>query len=408
MRRLVVLICAAAAVSGALAGCDPAGWNGPTVHPVPAGGVFVLDGHGWGHGVGMSQWGAQGAASRGVPAATILSTYYPGTTRATVANDVLRIWLQRDDGADLAVEPGAGLAVTNLSNGRVVTLPAGPVRWRAVRVGSAMRIEGLSGTTWTALAGSAPTPGPLRFATSAGLVGVRYPAGTVRWYRGTAQAMLDSAGFKSVANVRLEDYVSEVVPQEVSPSWAPAALQAQAVAARTFAAWYRSSRPRGSSWDVCDNASCQAFGGVGVEQPSTTTAVRATAGWTLTYGGIPAVTMYSASSGGWTVASGAAYLTAHADDWDGWAANPQHSWTATLPAADVQRAFPAVGRLVRVRVTARDGGGQWGGRVKIVVLEGVDDKGAPTSVTTTGSAIYKLHPWPTYPDGLRSPWWNIR
>ncbi len=208
--------------------------------------------------------------------------------------------------------------------------------------------------------------------------------------------------------MRLEDYVSEVVPQEVSPSWAPAALQAQAVAARTFAAWYRSSRPRGSSWDVCDNASCQAFGGVSVEQPSTTAAVRATAGSILTYGGAPAVTMYSASSGGWTVASGAAYLTAHADDWDGWAANPQHSWAATLPAADVQRAFPAVGRLLRVRVTARDGGGQWGGRVKTVVLEGVDARGAPTSVTTTGSAIYKLRPWPTYSDGLRSSWWNIR
>ena len=157
-----------------------------------------------------------------------------------------------------------------------------------------------------------------------------------------------------------------------------------------------------------DNATCQAFGGVSVEQPSTTAAVRATAGWILTYRGAPAVTMYSASSGGWTVASGAAYLSAHADDWDGWAANPQHSWSATLPAADVQRAFPAVGRLLRVRVTARNGGGQWGGRIKTVVLEGLDAKGAPTSVTTTGAAIYNLRPWPTYSDGLRSSWWNIR
>ena len=408
MLRPVALICAAAAVGGALAGCDPGGRTGPTVHPVPAGGVFVLDGHGWGHGVGMSQWGAQGAASRGVSAATILSTYYPGTSRATVADDAVRVWLQRDDGSDLIVEAGAGLTATDLSTGRMVALPAGPARWRAVRVGSAMRVEGLSEAGWTPLAGSAATPGPLRFATPAGLVGVRYPSGTVGRYRGTVQATLDSSGFKSVANVRLEDYVSEVVPQEVSPSWAPAALQAQAVAARTFAVWYRSSRPRGSSWDVCDNAACQAFGGVGVEQASTTAAVRATAGWILSYRGALAVTMYSASSGGWTVAGGAPYLSAHADDWDGWAANPQHSWSASLPAAVIERAFPAVGHLLRLRVTARDGGGQWGGRVRTVVLEGADARGAPTTVTTTGAAIYNLRPWPAYPDGLRSSWWNIR
>ncbi|MGZ4620123.1 MAG: SpoIID/LytB domain-containing protein [Frankiaceae bacterium] len=408
MRRRVALVCLAVAAVVAAGGCDPAAWNGPTVHPVPAGGVFVVDGHSWGHGVGMSQWGAQGAASRGVPAGTILATYYPGTSRGTVGNDVLRVWLQRDDGTDLTVEAAEGLAVTDLSTGRVTPLPAGPVRWRAVRVGTAMRVQGLSGATWTDLAGSVPTPGPLRFAARAGFVGVRYPGGLLRWYRGTVQATLDFGGFKSVANVRLEDYVSEVVPQEVSPSWAPAALQAQAVAARTFAVWYRSSRPRGSSWDVCDNASCQAFGGVGVEQPSTTTAVRATAGWILTYGRAPAVTMYSASSGGWTVAGGAPYLPAHADDWDGWAANPQHSWSATLPATAIQRAFPAVGRLLRLRVSARDGGGQWGGRVKTVVLEGVDARGAPSAVTTTGAAIYNLRPWPTYPDGLRSSWWNIR
>ena len=50
----------------------------------PASGVWAVEGRGWGHGRGMSQWGAQGAASQGVSAEQIVSTYYPGTERAIV------------------------------------------------------------------------------------------------------------------------------------------------------------------------------------------------------------------------------------------------------------------------------------------------------------------------------------
>ncbi len=44
-----------------------------------AGTVFLLDGRGWGHGVGMSQWGAEGYARHGFDYRQILAHYYPHT-----------------------------------------------------------------------------------------------------------------------------------------------------------------------------------------------------------------------------------------------------------------------------------------------------------------------------------------
>ena len=40
---------------------------------------FIIDGHGWGHGGGMCQWGAAELARRGLSAGEILAFYYPGT-----------------------------------------------------------------------------------------------------------------------------------------------------------------------------------------------------------------------------------------------------------------------------------------------------------------------------------------
>ena len=146
---------------------------------------------------------AVGGAGRGLARRPRRRRSCRPTTRAppatTVANDVLRIWLQRDDGTDLTVEPADGPCGHRPVDGRVTPLPAGPVRWRAVRVGTAMRVEGLSGTTWTALAGSAPTAGPLRFATRAGLVGVRYPGGTAALVPGHRAG---DAGFRGVQERR--------------------------------------------------------------------------------------------------------------------------------------------------------------------------------------------------------------
>ena len=183
----------------------------------------------------------------------------------------------------------------------------------------------------------------------------------------------------------MDDYLRGVVPQEASPSWYPAALQAQAIAARTYAAQQRSAAGVWSTYDICDSTACQAYGGSSlrsstgvvtpIEYPQTDAAIAATAGQIRTYGGAPAFTQFSSSNGGFSVAGGQPYLVAKADPWDGAVANPMHTWTATLPVSTIQAYYPAVGKLQRIVITSRDGNGDWGGRINTVVLQGVDGAG---------------------------------
>ena len=385
----------------------------------PVDGVFRISGHGWGHGRGMSQWGAQGAASRGVSAEQIVSTYYPGTARAVLPSAPIRVLLSGDEGRDTEVVAAPGLTVSDAARGRSEPLPTGVDRWRVTVDAAGLHLQGRSGGTWRphALGGATTTAGPLRF-DGPGLVRVALPGGSVRDYRGTVSAVRASASaLQTVVALPLEDYLLGVVPRESSPSWRPAALEAQAIAARSYSAHKRARVAGRGSYDICDTTTCQVFGGTAVSTPagvrtelehaSTTAAVRATAGVVRTYGGVPILAEFSSSNGGWSTAGHVPYLRAARDDWDGALPNRVHSWTASLPVVDLERAFPAVGTLQRLRVTTRDGNGEWGGRVRTVVLEGVSSTGAATRVTTTGAGVYAARRWPASRDGLRSSWWRV-
>lgn len=385
----------------------------------PADGVFSLQGHGWGHGRGMSQWGAQGAASQGVSAETIVRTYYPGTTRTVLDPAPMRVKLMGDDGTDLQVHAAEGLRVTDLATRTEQELPTGPTRWRVTVDSTGLHVQSLTGTTWSpyALGGGTTHGGPIRFSGPT-FVRVAYPNGTSRDYRGGVQAVKTATtSLASVVVLPMEDYLLGVVPREASSGWKPAALQAQAIAARSYSANKRERVAGAGHWDICDTTQCQVFGGsrlytasggtTELEPASTTEAVRATAGVVRTYEGRSIFAEFSSSNGGWSTKGDFPYLVAQRDDWDGAIANPVHSWKATLSATDLERRFPAVGTLRRIRVTGRDGNGEWGGRVKAVVLEGVSSTGAVTSVSTTGAGVYNAKPWPGSSDGLRSSWWRV-
>jgi stage II sporulation protein D len=191
--------------------------------------------------------------------------------------------------------------------------------------------------------------------------------------------------------VTMDQYIRGVLPAEMPASWHLEALKAQAVAARTYATWSR-DQYKTRYYQVCDTTACQVYGGVPSEHARSNRAVRETSREILTYQGKPAFTQYSASTGGWTVAGSAPYLRAQQDPHDGWSGNSVHTWSATIDAARIQKAYPAIGRLRSVEVPARDGNGQWQGRATRVVLDG--GKGR---VSVTGDAFRMAL-------GLRSTW----
>jgi SpoIID/LytB domain protein len=193
----------------------------------------------------------------------------------------------------------------------------------------------------------------------------------------------------------IDAYVSGVVPLEVPSSWEPAALRAQSVAARSYAAWHR-TQYRDRYYHICDTTSCQVYGGVAAEQPTTDGAVEATSREVLTYDGKPALTQFSSSSGGWTVDGGLPYLKARKDTFDSFSGNPMHTWTVSIPAATVERGHPALGRYVGLRVVRRDGHGDWNGRVEKLRLIGT--KG---TVALSGDDMRLRY-------GLLSSWFRVR
>ncbi|MCU1693096.1 MAG: SpoIID/LytB domain protein, partial [Frankiales bacterium] len=409
MRRTSLL--ASAALLGGLLSVLPAlPASAEEVYDRPADGVFDVEGHGWGHGRGMSQWGAQGAAGLGKTADEITSTYYPGTVRTVLPDSPIRVWLSGDEGRDTTVYPAAGLTATDAATGTTSPLPQGPSRWRVRADGAGLHLESLTGSTWTAFGPT--TPGPVRFGGTT-FTRVALPGGSSRDYRGSVTAVRNGSALRTVVVLGLEDYLLGVVPREASAGWRPAALQAQAIAARSYSANKRARVGGSGTYDICDTTACQVFGGsrlytssgsvTELEPGSTTDAVRATAGVVRSVDGTPIFSEFSSSNGGWSTDGDQPYLQAHEDPWDGASANAVHSWTAKLPVTALEKRFPGVGTLQRLRVTRRDGNGEWGGRVKEVVLEGTGG-----SLTTTGAGVYGVATWPGTSTGLRSTWFHVK
>ena len=365
---------------------------------VPVSRSVTIRGHGFGHGHGMSQYGAQGAAKKGLTYRQIMAFYYPRTTWGTVSGSV-RVLITSDTTSDVVVAPVPGMTVKDLGTGTTYPLPSpsGVTRWRlAVDSNHRTVVQWSDGAwhTWkpggkSVLTGDGElaAPSPLRLYT---------PTGS-RTYRGALRAASPSTGSASRDTVNvlsMDDYVRGVIPSEMPPSWQTEAVRSQAVAARTYATWSRDQYPS-RYYQICDTTACQVYGGAGVEDSRSNAAVTATAKQILTYGGKPAFTQFSSSSGGWTSSGSVAYLTAKADPYDAYDGNPVHEWTSTVDVARIEKAWPAVGTLRRVHVTRRDGNGEWAGRVWTLVLDGTQG-----DVTVSGDSFRSVL-------GLKSSWFSI-
>jgi SpoIID/LytB domain protein len=358
---------------------------------VRSGNTVTLSGHGYGHGHGMSQWGAYGAASAGgLSWQSIVAFYYPGTRLANLGNPTIRVRLDVVSRAVMELPAQSGLRMagtllpTSISGARITG-------YRVLsRSAGGLRLYVHTSAGWKLYKNSGA---PAAFTSSNGTVVVKISGGAARAYRGSIVAnRTSSTAILPVSVLRMESYLRAVVPAEMPASWHTNAVRAQAVAARSYASFDRARAPAGRTWDTCDTTSCQMYSGVPAEKAAANTAIAATAGQTLTYGGRPAFTQFGAANGGWSSAGSQPYLVAKADPYDGAIANPSNSWAKSVTVASIQANWPAIGTYRQIRIVTRDGHGQWGGRVLKAVITG-----SAGSVSTTGAAIRSAL-------GLRSEW----
>ncbi len=384
----LALVATTTAVAGPAAAADDDVWR------VPASATITIKGHGYGHGHGMSQYGAEGAARQGLTYRQIAEFYYPGTDWGTAKGRVT-VLLTADTTDDLIVDARPGLTVRDTAaraKERIALPDNGARRWRV-----AADDDGVTRVSyrdrrwhrWKALKGEG------EFYAGGEPITLVTPSGE-RSYRGRLRSAVTGSGERVTVNaVDLESYLKGVVPLEIPASWSTEAVRAQAVAARTYASYER-RHPLSDAYQLCDTTSCQVYGGVDAEYPASDSAVDATAGIVLTSGGEPAFTQFGSSSGGWTSAGSVPYLAARRDPYDGWSGNPVHTWTTAVDDTRLEQAWPAIGDLTRIAVTARDGNGDWGGRVRSIALRGSQGR-----VVVSGDTFRAVL-------GLRSTWLTFK
>jgi stage II sporulation protein D len=347
-------------------------------------GSFTIRGAGWGHGWGMSQYGAYGAARKGLSWKQILTFYYRGTQLKTMPSATkIKVWITSDNDNSLRVRPAPGLTVSDTAGHRY-TVPTGPkyTSWRISRSGSGYRLSYRTRNGGYVTKSTGLTTGTWSFSTRSKIVKVVLPGGSVRPYRGTLALIKSGSGGRTINTVLLEDYVKGVVPAEMPTWWPAAAVRAQAVAARSYAVRLRDFGSY-TGFDICDTTACQVYGGVSRETSGGNAAVKATAGKIVTYRGKVALTQFASSNGGHSAQGDYPYLAAHPDPYDG--VIKSQAWTRTISASSIRRAWPSVGTVKQLQITARDGAGPWGGRVKTIKIIGT-----ARTATITGTTFQRI------------------
>ncbi|HWH55645.1 MAG TPA: SpoIID/LytB domain-containing protein [Gaiellaceae bacterium] len=343
--------------------------------PKPGEPVFVINGRGWGHGVGMSQWGANGFARKGWSYDRILAHYYRGTAIGDAPVSKVRVLLAAGK-RRLDLASAAPFRVRD-ATGKVKALAAGPLT-----LGPGLKILPKGGKKKIALTA------PLTF-----LPG-QEPLRLGRRYRGSIRVDLQKGRLRAINVVGLEQYLYGVVPSEVPDDWPAEVLKAQAVAARSYAL---ATRKTDGDFDLYPDVRSQVYRGIDEEVETTTAAVDGTAGEVLTYGGQLALTYFFSTSGGKTASvtdvfvgsKPIPYLVSVDDPYD--SLSPHHIWgPLVFPVSRLQKAIKAPGRLTDVRTMVNRSS-------RVSTVTGVGTLG---QVTMRGSDVRRVL-------DLRSTWFRV-
>ncbi|HET7653563.1 MAG TPA: SpoIID/LytB domain-containing protein [Acidimicrobiales bacterium] len=394
MRRALVLVAAVALVSASASLAPPARAAVP---------VLVLDGRGFGHGVGMAQDGALSMGQAGATYQQILGQFYPGTAIARRAGYVrvpvlvaaarvasvtfpdggqIRDTLGNDQspGFPIDVAPGGRARITfdgtyhvDVDGARTAAEAAEvPLQQPAPTTTAASPLptvtppppptppsspdttvpDGSPTTTSAPPPAAAPavtasSPRPiLSVPTTGGTIAVD---GRGRRYRGFVEANAAQGPLRLVNQVDVEQYLRGM-GEVRNPKWPLASLKTQAIAARTYAL-----RAMSSVGEICEDQRCQVYLGAQAEYPQMDRAVRETQGQVLTYRGALASTVYSANGGGFE-ASPAEGFGPGSSTYPYLRAAPYPSkdpapWTVKIALSDLARRMAYRGTITNVRVS---------------------------------------------------------
>jgi stage II sporulation protein D len=305
--------------------------------PADAATRLVVKGAGFGHGIGMSQYGAYGFALQGRGHEDILSHYYTGTRLGRLGTT-----------PTVRVLVGTGRSATVAGVARIGDEELDPSRaYRLSRGGQGVVVRG-GDTELTAPVVRLEGDGePVRI--------------NGRAYRGAVEARPNgSGGLNTVNAVDLESYVRGVVAAESPASWPIEALRAQAIAARTYAVTSRAGSVS-DGFDQYQDTRSQVYGGVAAETPPTDLAVQTTAGRVVTLDGRPVTTFFFSTSGGRTEniensfvgAAPQPWLKSVEDPFD--RVSPKHRWTFrfTVDQATAKLRGLVKGRFRSIKVVKR-------------------------------------------------------
>jgi stage II sporulation protein D len=336
--------------------------------------MFVIEGRGYGHGVGMSQYGAEGFAARGADYREVLTHYYPGTKLA-----------QAPDTARVRVLLVAGTGSVVVGSVDPVGVIDGQGNRATLRPGN-YRVDGsLVFRDGHRFVRAAP---PVRLSRGRSPLTLNGHA-----YRGSFVLRPATGGVMVVNEVAVDDYVRGVIAWEMPASWHREALRAQAVAARSYAL---ASLTPSRLFDVYPDTRSQMYGGLSAERVASDRAVLTTLREVLVWDGRVASTYFSSSSGGKTAAASDVwpsgrrlpYLVSVPDPYD--SRSPLHHWGPYLLSAETLASRLGVAQVEDVRMTS-----ERSGRVASVQImtEG-------RTVSISGSTVARAL-------GLRSTWFSI-
>ncbi|MDI3518015.1 MAG: stage sporulation protein [Caldanaerobacter sp.] len=324
-------------------------------------GFYVQGKGGYGHGVGMTQFGAKGMAEQGFKYDEIIKYYYTGVdiNKVDTSNVNVKVKISLDvTSQDIKITSSQPYnviyKVKDDSTGQIIE------KQETFLPDSVTSINYLDGNI---LIANSQSP---EIRTSVDMVkivptndGVLFYVNKARPYEGEFRIYPNPnsipSGLDLINVLPIEEYLRGVVPAEMSPSWPEEALKAQILAARTYALVRIKDE---NIFDVYDTTLSQVYKGISIADPKIDQLIESTKGEVVTYGGKLADTVYSASAGGYTVDSFFAwkkdvpYLKGKPDPYDT-SKYATYWWNVSISRSQIEKAYPQIGAVLNVEITKK-------------------------------------------------------